>query len=40
MPKVTPEPALPESVNAGTQRAAYLAWCQDHGVHPSERILG
>ena len=29
-----------ESVNAGTQRAVYLAWCRDHGVHPSERILG
>ena len=29
-----------ESVNAGTQRAVYLAWCRDHGVRPSERILG
>ena len=29
-----------ESVNAGTQRAVYLAWCRDHDVHPSERILG
>jgi hypothetical protein len=38
MRKVTPEPALP--VNAETQRAVYLAWCRDHHVHPSERILG
>ncbi len=29
-----------ESANAETQRAVYLAWCRDHGVHPSERILG
>ncbi len=29
-----------ESVNAGTQRAVYLAWSRDHDVHPSERILG
>jgi hypothetical protein len=29
-----------ESVNAETQRAAYLAWCRDHDVHPSGRILG
>ena len=29
-----------ESVNAETQRAAYLAWCRDQDVHPSERILG
>ena len=29
-----------ESVNAETQHAAYLAWCRDHDVHPSERILG
>ena len=29
-----------ESVNAETQRAAYLAWCQAHDVRPSERILG
>ena len=29
-----------ESVNADTQRAVYLAWCQDHDVHPSGRILG
>jgi hypothetical protein len=29
-----------ESVNADTQRAVYLAWCQDHDVRPSGRILG
>jgi len=29
-----------ESVNAETQRAVYLAWCQAHDVRPSERILG
>ena len=29
-----------ESVNVGTQRAAYLAWCRAHDVPPSERILG
>ena len=29
-----------ESVNAETQRAVYLAWCQEHGVHPAEQILG
>ena len=29
-----------ESVNAETQRAVYLAWCRDHDVHPSGRILG
>ena len=29
-----------ESVNADTQRAVYLAWCRDHDVHPSGRILG
>jgi 2,4'-dihydroxyacetophenone dioxygenase len=29
-----------ESVNADTQRAAYLAWCREHDVHPSEQILG
>jgi quercetin dioxygenase-like cupin family protein len=29
-----------ESVNADTQRAVYLAWCREHDVHPSERILG
>ena len=28
------------SANAETQRAVYLAWCRDHGVHPSGRILG
>ena len=29
-----------ESVNADTQRAVYLAWCQDHDVRPSGQILG
>ena len=29
-----------ESVNAETQRVVYLAWCQEHGVHPAEQILG
>ena len=29
-----------ESVNAETQRAVYLAWCREHDVYPSERILG
>ena len=29
-----------ESVNAGTQRAVYLAWCRAHDVPPYERILG
>jgi hypothetical protein len=29
-----------ESANAGTQRAVYLAWCRDHDVRPSGRILG
>jgi len=29
-----------ESVDAETQRAVYLAWCQDHDVRPSGRILG
>jgi hypothetical protein len=29
-----------ESVNAETQRAVYLAWCQEHGVDPAEQILG
>ena len=29
-----------ESVNAGTQRAVYLAWCRAHDVPPSGRILG
>ena len=29
-----------ESANAETQRAVYLAWCREHDVHPSERILG
>jgi 2,4'-dihydroxyacetophenone dioxygenase len=28
-----------ESANADTQRAVYLAWCREHDVHPSERIL-
>jgi 2,4'-dihydroxyacetophenone dioxygenase len=29
-----------ETVSAETQRAVYLAWCQEHGVRPSEQILG
>ena len=29
-----------ESVDAETQRAAYLDWCRARDVHPSERILG
>ena len=29
-----------ESVNAETQRALYLAWCREHGVHPASQILG
>ena len=29
-----------ESVNADTQRALYLAWCQEHAVHPAAQILG
>ena len=29
-----------QSVNAETQRAPYLAWCRDHGVHPAEQIPG
>ena len=29
-----------ESVNAETQRAVYLAWCQEHGVAPAEQLLG
>jgi hypothetical protein len=29
-----------ESANAETQRAAYLAWCREHGVRPDARILG
>jgi 2,4'-dihydroxyacetophenone dioxygenase len=28
------------TVSAETQRAAYLSWCQEHGVRPSEQILG
>jgi hypothetical protein len=27
-----------ESVNAETQRAVYLAWCQEHGVDPAKQI--
>ena len=26
--------------NAETQRAVYLAWCQEHGVDPAEQLLG
>jgi hypothetical protein len=29
-----------ESANAETQRAVYLAWCQEHGVDPAEQLLG
>jgi hypothetical protein len=29
-----------ESVNAETQRAVYLAWCQEHGVDPAEQLVG
>ena len=29
-----------ESVNAGTQRAIYLAWCREQGMNPAEQILG
>jgi hypothetical protein len=29
-----------EFVNADTQRALYLAWCQEHSVHPAAQILG
>jgi hypothetical protein len=29
-----------ETVSAETQRAAYLAWCREHGVRPAEQILG
>src|ERR1700759_5717221 len=29
-----------ESVNAETQRAVYLAWCQEHGVDPAGQLLG
>jgi hypothetical protein len=29
-----------EFVNAETQRAAYLAWCQEHGEEPAEQFLG
>ena len=29
-----------ETVNAETQRAVYLAWCREHGVHPAEQIVG
>ena len=28
------------SVNAETQRALYLTWCQEHGVRPAAQILG
>ena len=29
-----------ESVNAETQRAVYLAWCQEHGVDPAGQLAG
>ncbi len=29
-----------ETASAATQRAVYLAWCQEHGVLPSDQILG
>jgi hypothetical protein len=29
-----------ETLNAASQRAAYLAWCREHGVEPSPQILG
>ena len=29
-----------ESVTAETQRAVYLAWCQEHGVDPAEQLAG
>jgi 2,4'-dihydroxyacetophenone dioxygenase len=35
-----PNGAIIESVDAGTQRAVYLAWCEEHGVEPAEQILG
>jgi hypothetical protein len=28
-----------ETVSSATQRGIYLAWCQEHGVRPSEQIL-
>jgi hypothetical protein len=28
-----------DSVNTGTQRALYLAWCREHAVHPAAQIL-
>ena len=28
-----------ESVNAGTQRALYLAWCREHAVHPAGQVF-
>ena len=29
-----------DTVSAATQRGIYLAWCREHGVRPSEQILG
>jgi hypothetical protein len=29
-----------DTVNSSSQRAAYLTWCQDHGVAPAAQILG
>lgn len=29
-----------EYITADTQRAVYLAWCQEHGVEPLPQILG
>ena len=29
-----------ETVSAATQRGIYLSWCREHGVRPSEQILG
>lgn len=28
-----------ESITADTQRAVYLSWCREHGVHPAAQIL-
>lgn len=28
-----------ESITADTQRAVYLNWCREHGVHPAAQIL-
>jgi 2,4'-dihydroxyacetophenone dioxygenase len=29
-----------QMVSAATQRGIYLSWCREHGVRPSEQILG